>query len=171
MQPGDPVRIIYIRPGKEVSYYAEDFVAQDEICLRTFKQLPMEIVARLTRALQRDNLIGPKAEVHIIRKAYFFNQAFNLLEFRDQNGELLGHYSDIGEPVIQLSENKFQMTDLYLDIWLYPDGRLLELDWDEFEEAIKLQVITPAQADVARATMLRLVEEVKQGIYPGKYLA
>jgi predicted RNA-binding protein associated with RNAse of E/G family len=170
MKPGDPVHIEYIRPGKEITYYDEDFVAQDESCLRTFKQLPPEIVARLTRALQRDNLIGPEAEVHSIRKVYFFDQAFNLLEFRDQNNALLGHYSDIGEPVIKLGENKFQMTDLYLDHWLYPEGRLLELDWDEFEEAIKLQIITPAQAELARATLARLVSEVKQGIYPAKYL-
>jgi predicted RNA-binding protein associated with RNAse of E/G family len=61
------------------------------------------------------------------------------------------------------------MTDLYLDIWLYPDGRLLELDWDEFEEAIQKQVISSAQAALARSAMQRLVEEVEQGIYPAKY--
>ena len=62
------------------------------------------------------------------------------------------------------------MTDLYLDIWLFPDGRLLELDWDEFEEAIEHQVITPVQADLAREAMKRLVDEVKEGIYPNRYL-
>jgi predicted RNA-binding protein associated with RNAse of E/G family len=170
VKPGDPVHVEYIRPGKEVTHYEEDFVAQDKTCLRTFKSLPPAVSERLTRALRRDNLIGPAAEVQIIRKAYFFREAFNLLEFRDQHKNLLGHYSDIGEPVIQLGENKFQMTDLYLDIWLFPNGRLLELDWDEFEEAIKLQVITPAQAELARVTMARLVSEAKQGIYPSKYL-
>ena len=44
-----------------------------------------------------------------------------------------------------------------LDILLFPDGRLLELDWDEFEEAIHQQVITSAQANLAQAAMKRLV--------------
>ena len=61
------------------------------------------------------------------------------------------------------------MTDLYLDIWLFPDGRLLELDWDEFEEAIAKKVITPAQEGLARSAMKRLVDEASKGIYPLQY--
>jgi predicted RNA-binding protein associated with RNAse of E/G family len=83
---------------------------------------------------------------------------------------LLGYYSDIGEPTLKTGPGQFQMTDLYLDIWLYPDGRLVELDWDEFKEALYKQVITTAQADLARATMERLVSEGLQGIYPNRYL-
>jgi predicted RNA-binding protein associated with RNAse of E/G family len=170
MNPGDLVRIEYIRPGKEITYYEEDFVSHDETCLRTFNTLPPTIVERLSLALQKQDLISPAKQVLTIRKTYFFNEPFNLLEFRDTNGELLGHYSDIGEPTIQLDSGTFQMTDLFLDIWLYPDGRLLELDWDEFEEAIERQVITPTQADIAREAMKRLIAEVDQGIYPSKYL-
>ena len=62
------------------------------------------------------------------------------------------------------------MTDLFLDIWLHPDGRLIELDWDEFEGALHSQVITVTQAQLARAAMKRLIDEVAQGIYPNKYL-
>jgi predicted RNA-binding protein associated with RNAse of E/G family len=43
------------------------------------------------------------------------------------------------------------------------------LDWDEFEEAIQNQIITPAQADLARSAMQRLVEEAARGIYPFHY--
>ena len=87
------------------------------------------------------------------------------------DGTLLGHYSDVGEPVIQLSPTEFQMTDLYLDIWLFPDGRLLELDWDEFEEAIAKKVITATQEELARSAMKRLVDEASKGIYPEQYIA
>lgn len=167
---GDLVRIEYIRPGKETTYYEEDFVAQDEICLRTYKTLPPDIVEHLSRALQEQNLITAQQRAVIITKTYFFAEPFNLLEFRDADGLLLGHYSDIGEPVVQLGPNEFQMTDLYLDIWLYPDGRLIELDWDEFEEAMQKKVITSTQVDLARTTMERLVGEAAQGIYPAKYL-
>lgn len=171
MKPGDLIRIEYIRPGKEITYYEEDLVAQDKTCLRTFKTIPPDIADRLSQALLKQNLIAPGQQVLTIGKTYFFAEPFNLLEFRDTNGDLLGHYSDIGEPTIQLGPDTFQMIDLFLDIWLFPDGRLLELDWDEFEEAIQHQVITPAQADLAREAMKRLMLEVEQGIYPGKYLS
>ncbi len=171
MKRGDTVRIEYIRPGKQVTYYEEEFFAQDETCLRTFKTLPEDISTRLSEALVEQKLIQPNQRVGTIAKVYFFNEPFNLLEFRGMDGILLGHYSDIGNPAIQLSPAEFQMTDLFLDIWLFPDGRLLELDWDEFEEAIQNQIITPAQAELARSTMKRLVEEIDMGIYPFEYTA
>ena len=46
MNPGDTVRIEYIRPGKEITYYEDDFVFQDETCLRTFKTIPPDIADR-----------------------------------------------------------------------------------------------------------------------------
>ncbi len=169
MNPGDPIRVEYIRPGKEVTYYEEDLVALDDTCLRTHKILPPDIIAHLSRALQTQGLIAPHQQAGVITKAYFFHEPFNLLEFREPNGTLLGYYSDIGEPARQLSHDTFQMTDLYLDLWLFPDGRLLELDWDEFEDAINKKVITPLQADLARAALQRLVREAKAGLYPKKY--
>lgn len=169
MKRGDIVRIEYIRPGKEVTYYEEDFFAQDETCLRTFKKLPEEISTRLSDALVEQNLIQPDQRVGTIEKLYFFNEPFNLLIFRETGGSLLGYYSDIGEPATQISPTEFQMTDLFLDIWLFPDGRLLELDWDEFEEAIQEQAITSEQAHLARNAMKRLVDETATGIYPQEY--
>jgi predicted RNA-binding protein associated with RNAse of E/G family len=169
MKHGDIVRIEYIRPGKEVTVYEEDFLSLDESCLRTHKTLPEDISIGLSNALLSQGLIEAGERVGIIAKAYFFHEPFNLLEFRRTDGTLLGYYSDIGEPTIQLSPAEFQMTDLFLDIWLFPDGKLLELDWDEFEEAIQNQVITPAQADLARNAMQRLVDETARGIYPFRY--
>lgn len=162
--------IHYIRPGKGLSLYVEDFVSEDETCLRTFKSLPPDIVERLSAALQRDGLIGPGQRVQTIAKVYFFDRPFNLLEFRDTEGILLGHYSDIGEPATRRADGDYEMVDLFLDIWLAPDGTLLELDWDELEEAIQHNVINAGQAQVARAAMQRLKDEVAAGIYPAQYL-
>lgn len=168
--PGDRVHMEYIRPGKETTYYEEDFVSQNEVCLRTFKTLPPEISERLSRALQEQKLIAAHQQVGSIAKTYFFTEPFNLLEFRDLDGNLLGHYSDIGMPAAQLTADTYQMTDLYLDIWLFPDGRLLELDWDEFEEALQKGILSAEQAELAKTAMKRIVHEVEQGVYPHQYL-
>ena len=161
--------IQYIRPGKELTTYREDFVSEDEHCLVTFKTLPPEISLHLGAALQGQGLIHGGQQVHTIKKVYYFHEPFNLLEFRSPEGELLGHYSDIGTPLERLGDGDYVMLDLFLDIWLYPNGLLVELDWDEFEDAIQRELITPAQAELARQTMQRLVAEAKDGIYPGKY--
>ena len=168
--PGDRVYMEYIRPGKETTYYEEDFVSQNEICLRTSRTLLPEIIERLSRALQEQKLIDSHQHVGSIAKTYFFNEPFNLLQFHDLDGNLLGYYSDIGMPAMQLTADTYQMTDLYLDIWLFPDGRLLELDWDEFEEALQNDILSVEQAELAKAAMQRLVREAADGIYPGKYL-
>lgn len=170
MKRGETVRIEFIRPGKYTYVYEEDFLSLDDSCLRTHKVLPEELVISLSNALVARGLIEADERVGIIDKTYLFEQPFNLLEFRRADGSLLGYYSDIGEPVVQLTGSLFQMTDLFLDVWLFPDGRLLELDWDEFEEAAQGQVITPAQADLAREAMRRIVDETAQGVYPFRYI-
>lgn len=170
MKRGDAVRIEYIRPGKYMHVYEENFLSLDESCLRTHKTLPEDIAISLSNALVSQGLVAAGERVGIIDKTYLFEEPFNLLEFRRADGSLLGYYSDIGEPVIQLGEDQFQMTDLFLDVWLSPDGRLLELDWDEFDEAVQGRVISPAQADLARAAMRRIVDETAKGIYPFRYI-
>lgn len=163
------MRIEYIRPGKYMHVYEDDFLALDESCLRTHKVLPEDVSVALGNALVAQGLVAAGERVGIIDKTYLFEEPFNLLEFRRADGSLLGYYSDIGEPVVQLGEDLFQMTDLFLDVWLFPDGRLLELDWDEFEDAVQGQVISPAQADLAREAMRRIVDETAKGIYPFRY--
>lgn len=165
------MRIEYIRPGKYMHVYEEDFLSLDESCLRTHKVLPEDVSVALGNALFSQGLVAAGERVGIIDKTYLFEEPFNLLEFRRADGSLLGYYSDIGEPVTRLGEDLFQMTDLFLDVWLSPDGRLLELDWDEFEEAVQGQVISPAQADLARKAVRRIVDETAEGIYPLRYTA
>ena len=169
MKRGENVQIEYIRPGKYATIYQEDFLSLDESCLRTHKVLPEDVSVALGEALFSQALVAAGERVGIIDKTYFFEEPFNLLEFRRADGSLLGYYSDIGEPVIQLGKGQFQMTDLFLDVWLFPDGQLLELDWDEFEEAVREQIISTAQADLARAAMRRIVDEAARGIYPFRY--
>lgn len=162
--------IHYHRPGKPLTVYTEDFVSDDGLCLRTFKTLPPEISERLSLAMQKDGLIGPERRVLTVRKVYFYHEHFNLLEFRDDAGELLGHYSDLGTPLAKI-DGGYTMTDWFLDLWLAPDGTLLELDWDEFQAACAVGLLTDAEAALARTTLERLKQECAAGIYPHHYLS
>lgn len=162
------IHIEYIRPGKDTSFYVEDLVFVDARRLKTFKLLPPDVVARLNRSLIAEGLIAPHQRAVMISKTYFFDENFNLLAFCDEDGNLLGYYSDIGTPLIR-TEDGYRMTDWFLDIWLDADGTLIELDLDEFEEAITQNLLSRIEIDRARTTFARLIEEVKKGIYPYAY--
>ena len=163
------VRIRYIRPGKDVTDFVEDLIAENEHFIKTFKTFPDEIVESLTQGLRKNGFIAQDQVTTSITKIYFFDEHFDVLLFHDERGEILGYYSDIGTPLIKTADG-YQMTDWFLDIWLSPDGTLFELDLDEFEEALSKNLISAIEAEIARSTFARLIEEVKQGIYPHAYL-
>ena len=163
------VRIQYIRPGKDVTEYIEYLVEENEQYIKTYKYFPSEIVESLTQSLRKNGFISNDRITTSLTKIYFFDEHFDLLLFRDEQGEILGYYSDIGTPLI-ITANGYEMTDLFLDIWLSPDGTLFELDIDEFEEALSKNLIDASQAEIVRSTFARLIEEVKQGIYPHTYI-
>ena len=166
-----PTEIIidYFRPGKEAAQYTEDLVLETDQYLKTFKVFPPEDSDSLTTSLRDLGYIFDFQRTTCITKVYFFHEYFDLLQFQDENQETLGYYSDVGTPLLK-RPGGYQMTDWFLDIWLRPDGKLFELDMDEFEEALSQNLLTPGEADIARATFERLIREVNQGIYPGAYL-
>jgi len=163
------VKIEYIRPGKGVQQFLEDLVSEDEEYLKTFKTFPEDIAESLTQSLRGNGFITENQRTTAISKIYFFREHFNLLQFLDEDHQILGCYSDIGTPLIK-TPDFYQMTDWFLDIWLSPDGKLFELDMDEFEVARASNLLSPTDAEVALATFSRLIDEVKQGIYPHAYL-
>ena len=163
------ITIHYTRPGKGLTIYTEGLISDDGHCLHTYTVLPDDIRQNLSRALQRDNLIAPTQTIGAIRKRYFYNEPFNLLEFWDTEERLAGYYSDLTTLLVKRDDG-YHLTDLYLDIWLTPEGTLHELDWDEFEEAVEQNILTPEQQTLARRAMARLVAEVASGQYPTRYL-
>ena len=163
------VTIEYIRPGKGVQQFVEDLVFEDDRSLKTFKHFPTEIADQLTQSLFNNGFIRETQRTTSITKIYFYHEHFNLLQFHDENGQLLGYYSDIGTPLLKTAHG-YQMTDWFLDIWLSPDGKLFELDLDEFEVALSNHLLSSADAEIARSTFARLIHEVKTGIYPNAYL-
>lgn len=162
------VTIHYTRPGKGLTIFQEGLVSDDGQCLHTYTVLPEEIRQNLSRALQRDHLIAPAQTIGAIRKRYFYAEPFNLLEFWDTEDRLAGYYSDLTNLLVK-REDGYHLTDLFLDLWLTPDGTLHELDWDEFEEASAQGVLTPDQQTLARQAMARLVAEAASGVYPTRY--
>src|SRR5262245_49429437 len=111
------VTIYYMRPGKGLTVYTEGLVSDDGHCLHTYTVLPEDVRQNLSRVLQRDGMIAPTQTIGSIRKRYFYNEAFDLLEFLDSENKLAGYYSDLTTLLVK-REDGYYLTDLFLDIWL-----------------------------------------------------
>ena len=81
-----------------------------------------------------------------------------------------GCYCDIITPMHR-AKNHFEITDLFLDLWVTPAGSYQIQDSDEFEEAIANGWIQPDLADKARKALQNLIAEVESGVFPPKIVA
>lgn len=64
---------------------------------------------------------------------YFFNNRwYNIFEIRDRDdNSLKGWYCDICKPAV-ITQHQISYADLSLDLWVYPNGRKVVYDEDEF---------------------------------------
>lgn len=163
------VSIHHIRTGKRTEIFEEGLLSNDQHGLSTLTILSDEDSKWLTGRLRSQGFIASNETVHSLAKFYSYSEYFNLLVFRDQNGIALGYYSDIAMPLRKV-EDGYEIIDLFLDIWLKPDGTLIELDMDEFQDAISKNLVTEEQQKAAITAFERLKDEARQGIYPLKYI-
>jgi predicted RNA-binding protein associated with RNAse of E/G family len=80
-----------------------------------------------------------------------------------------GYYVDVLETVQWEGANPNTLKpikDLFLDLWIAPDGKYIVLDEDELEEAISLGHLTSERADHARSVLQELVEATERGEFP-----
>jgi predicted RNA-binding protein associated with RNAse of E/G family len=85
------------------------------------------------------------------------------------DGTFTGYYVDILEPVLWTGANPATLepiVDLFLDLWIAPDGRYLVLDEDEFQEAIDLGSLTTSQITHARRALQDVIEATERGAFP-----
>jgi predicted RNA-binding protein associated with RNAse of E/G family len=163
------VQIHYHRIVEGTTIYTEELVADDGRRLQTFVDMPEERRRLISEQLWGMGVLPRPQVVAAIRKYYFYNEPFDVLAFYDTAGRLAGYYSDVGLPLTR-SNGEYHMTDLFLDLWLTPGGAVHELDWDEFEAACAAGALTPELQAHARATLARLLAEIKAGVYPARYI-
>ncbi len=82
-----------------------------------------------------------------------------------------GYYCDIIEPVKRDVDANgqlrgFEITDLFLDLWINPDGSYEVQDEDEFEIAIAAGALTAEVATAARAALESLIAAVEADALP-----
>ena len=67
-------------------------------------------------------------------EAYFTRRWFNIFEIHDRaSDELKGWYCNVTRPAVFI-DGRIEYVDLALDLLVYPDGRQLVLDEDEYAQ-------------------------------------
>lgn len=91
---------------------------------------------------------------------YFADRWFNIFQVFRAGGTLKGWYCNICKPA-RFEDGTISFVDMVLDVFVYPDGRSLVLDEEEFGE--KEQTLYSAEdaksAREALSQLLRMAEE------------
>jgi predicted RNA-binding protein associated with RNAse of E/G family len=95
----------------------------------------------------------------------FWDQWYNVISVYDKDLEFKGYYSDILTPV-QKTWTLVTTTDLFLDLFVFPDGRWKVVDEDEFEEALEKGFIDEGVAQNARAAIDEISARARSGDWP-----
>ena len=93
---------------------------------------------------------------------------YSIAKVYNLNDEWTGYYCDIMKPVKRSVDvtgklNCFEITDLFLDLWINPDGTYEVQDADEFETAVQTGVINTELEKETRDALKSLIAEVASG--------
>jgi len=118
------------------------------------------------RALRRDLGYVVLERGDLFLEWYYFGRWFNIFQIYSTAGQLKGWYCNIGMPP-ELVDGELHYVDLALDVFVYPDGRHLVLDEDEFAE-LKDTVLQPADAAAAEQGLAELLALVAAAAIPSR---
>ena len=98
---------------------------------------------------------------------YYFGRWYNVFQIYSSTGELKGWYCNVGMPPELVGDDELHYVDLALDVFVYPDGRHLVLDEDEFA-VLKETVLQPEDAAAAEQGLAELVALVTSSSIPSR---
>lgn len=129
----------------------------------------------------KSKLINPSKDLilenkTVLRKGFdaiffeFKREYYGIAKIYNRKKEFTGYYCNINTPVKRF-ENGYQTTDLFLDLWVYPDGKqYIILDEDEFEDALKENWIDEKLTQKAKRSLEQIINIVKNDKFPPKFV-
>ena len=159
------VIINFARPGKGIMRYIEGLVDENAIRIETLNQVPPDSSLQWCEEVWWPNGLIPHGTlIGSVRKYLFKKEWFSIMELLDTSGDHLGFYVDIDTP-LRKSGAELYLTDLFLDLWIRPDGTFVELDRDEFEKAYQVGLLTTHDYKKAQQVLNQFVDMIVNGDY------
>ena len=111
------------------------------------------------------NTIRPKKTLHHGYSCYFLERGFKVSKFYDHDGNLISWYCDIIKHTMDPETNTCVVTDLLVDVIVYPDGFVRVVDLDELADALRDGLISQEDLQLA----LRRLDKLLSLIYKGAF--
>lgn len=153
------IELHYHRPPDRHDIYVQTLVADRPDCKVTLlHEYPGDEPLRV-----RDRIVlEPGAPV----VWYVFPAAWHDVgRFHLRDGSFTGYYTDIIAPP-RISGDRWEIYDLFLDIWVGAAGDTTVLDVDEFDEAVDRGWIDSETAARARGELGRILDRAGHGDWP-----
>lgn len=109
--------------------------------------------------------LNPKTTFDHGSSCYLLKEGVKLSKFYRHDGSLLYWYCDIVEYDWNETADSLTVTDLLVDLIVYPDGLMEVVDLDELAEALEKGLITQEQA----TTALRCLNNLLSMLYRDKF--
>ena len=159
---GDPplIDIYYLRPPDREQIFTQHLIWDDAEVKITFStDLSFEPPIRI----DGDVVLETGSEV----VWFTFPGAWHDVGlFHRADGTFTGTYANILTPCAFEEGGTWRTTDLFLDVWRDPTGRVQILDEEELEEAEARGWVTEEVAQRARAEALALKQQAEAGLWP-----
>ena len=157
----ETVTLTYKRPPNRVNHFQQELLYLDDDVIVTSQRVkPSTPIVQNGETVLADNF----AAVWFVFTGLWYDvgKVYNL------NNEWTGYYCDIMKPVKRSINTTgkldcFEITDLFLDLWINPDGSYEIQDEDEFEEAVQNGAIDTTLEKTARDVLSTLIVEVESG--------
>jgi predicted RNA-binding protein associated with RNAse of E/G family len=149
----------YIRLPDRVSEYYDELVFRSEkVMVGRSRITPTHPVA-----VEGEVVMG-----HGFEMTYFclMGKWFDVCKIRNPLGKRTGYYCDIATPPKLLEDGGIEMTDLFLDLWVFPNLAYRILDEDELRHALQRELVTKELHDKAKKELDKLVKAVEDGQFP-----
>ena len=157
----ETVTLTYKRPPDRVNHFQQELLYLDEEVIVTSQRVkPSSPIVQNGETVLGDNF----AAVWFVFTGLWYDvgKVYNL------NNKWTGYYCDVLKPVKRSVDvngklNRFEITDLFLDLWINPDGTYEIQDEDEFEDAIQNGAIDTELEQKALEVLKALIAETEAG--------
>jgi hypothetical protein len=96
---------------------------------------------------------------------YYSDRWFNIFDIVGSDGQRKGWYCNIAQPAV-IFDDRIEQIDLFLDVWVNPQGKPLLLDEDEFAAATTLSEEQRSGARAGLQTLLQLLASHSEAFSP-----
>ena len=165
----ETVTLTYKRPPNRVNDFQQQLLyVDDEVIVTSQRVKPSSPIVQNGKTVLDDNF----ATVWFVFTGLWYDvgKVYNL------DNEWTGYYCDIMKPVKRSMDVNgklecFEITDLFLDLWVNPDGTYQIQDVDEFEDAVQKGVIDSELAGKCWNSLSALIVEVETGKFPPQFVS